>query len=221
MPQIYRWCASQRSGRRAHHRAEGRVWGRGPPVRVLQGSRVRDMVDGAGLCSPGRWKPGARKLPEVSRLASDLGEILAATGIDWRRTMFALACGKVGECPFPLDAIRKGRVAVQRWASERGFPVNDHANDVDQPVRIRLLQAFLRAAGDPDAPALDAYAQGVRLGVGFRMQRTPAVFEEHQRWRLEFGRMRLPKLGPRITPPQPRSQKFWRRSSGRPGTPAG
>ena len=29
-------------------------WGRGPPIKVLQGSRVRDMVDGAGFCSPGR-----------------------------------------------------------------------------------------------------------------------------------------------------------------------
>ena len=161
-------------------------WGRGPPIKVLQGSRVRDMVDGAGLCSPGRWKPGARRLPDVGGLASDLGGILATMRIDGRRKMFALACGQGGECPYPAEAIRKGRVAVQQWAVKRGFPVDDQADDVDQPVRIRLLQAFLRAVGDPDAPALDAYAQGVRLGVGFRMQRTPAVFEERQRWRLEF-----------------------------------
>ena len=114
-------------------------WGRGPPVRVLQGSRVRDKVDGAGLCSPGRWKPGARRLPEVEQLTAELGGILAAVGVDWRRKVFALACGQLKECLFPAEAIRKGRVAVQHWAARRGCPVKDHADDIEQPIRVRLL----------------------------------------------------------------------------------
>ena len=73
---------------------------------------------------------------------------------------------------------------MQHWATRLGCPVQDNADDVEQPIWVRLLRAFLRAAGDPDAPALEACAQGVRWGVGVRMRRTPAVFEERRRWRL-------------------------------------
>ena len=54
----------------------------------------------------------------------------------------------------------------------------------EQPIRMRLLHAFLKAAQDPDAAALDMYAKGVRLGIGWRMQRTPPVFEENNKGRL-------------------------------------
>ena len=50
---------------------------------------------------------------------------------------------------------------------------------------MRLLQAFLRAAGDPDWRGLDHFARGVRIGVGVRLPRTPAVFKRKRRWRLE------------------------------------
>ena len=106
--------------------------------------------------------------------------------VDWKRLVFALACGKVDKCPFTEAAVRAGQRAVMRWAEAKGCRMTERADDIDQPVKVRLLQAFLRAAGDPDAPALDAFAQGVRLGVGFKMERTPAVFEERKKWRLDF-----------------------------------
>ena len=48
------------------------------------------------------------------------------------------------------------------------------------------MQAFLQAAGDPDAEALDAYAKGVSTGHNRCMPRTPAVFEEKKKWRLDY-----------------------------------
>ena len=44
----------------------------------------------------------------------------------------------------------------------------------------------MKACNDPDAPALDAYAEGVRIGHRLRMPRTPAVYEEKSRWRLNY-----------------------------------
>ena len=47
-------------------------WGRGPPIQVHHNYRSRDLVDGGGLCSPGRWHPKNRLLPELG----DVGERL-------------------------------------------------------------------------------------------------------------------------------------------------
>ena len=42
----------------------GAGWlGNGPPLSVGAGARRRDMQDGGGLCSPGLWPPGKRKVP--------------------------------------------------------------------------------------------------------------------------------------------------------------
>ena len=46
---------------------KGAGWtGRGKPIEVDKGSRRRDLRDGAGLCSPGRWPKEARQLPDVT-----------------------------------------------------------------------------------------------------------------------------------------------------------
>ena len=57
------------------------------------------------------------------------------------------------------------------------YPGEKQAGDADQEIDMRLLQAFLFIADDPEAPALDCYASGVVLGHNLRMPRTPAVFE--------------------------------------------
>ena len=40
--------------------------GRGPPIQVTYKSTTRSLHDGGGLCSPGRWPPGRRRLPGAS-----------------------------------------------------------------------------------------------------------------------------------------------------------
>ena len=47
-------------------------WGRAPPLQVHHNYRARDLVDGGGLCSPGRWDPQMRMLPELD----DVGRLL-------------------------------------------------------------------------------------------------------------------------------------------------
>jgi len=49
---------------------------------------------------------------------------------------------------------------------------------------MRLLGALLKSAADPDADAIADFAGGVRLGVGTRMPRIPAVYPRKVRWSL-------------------------------------
>lgn len=55
-----------------------------------------------------------------------------------------------------------------------------------QAPRLRLLQTLLRCCQDPDAEVLDAYCSGVRMSYLQRMPRTPAIFNEKERWRLRY-----------------------------------
>ena len=47
-------------------------WGRGALIRVQQSYRARDSVDGAGLCSPGRWPSARRRLPDSGSFGEGL-----------------------------------------------------------------------------------------------------------------------------------------------------
>ncbi len=47
-----------------------------------------------------------------------------------------------------------------------------------------MLQCALYLGGDPDHHAMDRFGRGVRLGVGVKLPRTPAVCSRKQRWRL-------------------------------------
>ena len=100
--------------------------------------------------------------------------------------------GKLTSSPFPPEQITKGKAFLEAWCKSWGFPGTKQPGDVDQEINIRLLQSFLSIAEDPDAPALDCYAEGVFLGHNRRMPRTPAVFEEKNKWRLGY----VPPGGP-------------------------
>ena len=52
-------------------------------------------------------------------------------------------------------------------------------------VEFRLVRALKQAAGDPDVEIFGTYPSGVRIGVGQKMPRTPAVFERKTAWSLE------------------------------------
>lgn len=119
-------------------------------------------------------------------MTSQLEAMLARGGTDWKRLVFAMACGKLEEAPFTQEMIEERRRAVIQWCASRGIQVKSDAGDRRQKIQVRTLQAFLQATGDPDACALDAYAVGVRLGVGCQMERTPALFEEKTKWTLPY-----------------------------------
>ena len=50
------------------------LWGDGPPMQVEDGV-PKDFVDGGGLCSPGRWAPRRRTLPDFA-VVNDARDVL-------------------------------------------------------------------------------------------------------------------------------------------------
>ena len=51
--------------------------GVGPPVSVSRGSKAREIDDGGGLCSPGRWPPEWRRLPpEAAPFTDAIREVI-------------------------------------------------------------------------------------------------------------------------------------------------
>ena len=78
--------------------------GRGPPLKARWGGKTRDIHDGAGLCSPGRWKPKDRIVPEWKGLQvlKERWMALIATHIpDVSRAVATLACAKATASPSP------------------------------------------------------------------------------------------------------------------------
>ncbi len=141
---------------------------------------MRDLVDGAGLCSPGRWSPTKRNLPDVGSLAEDVVNAMGLDMGEWSSITIKMMAGRLEKDPFTELQIQKGRVFLENWCKARGFKVQRGSKDVDQAPRLRLLQAFLRACGDPDAEALDIYCEGVRIGHKLKMPRTPAVYPKKE-----------------------------------------
>jgi hypothetical protein len=161
-------------------------WGKGAPIQVQQSYKVRDFADGAGLCSPGRWQPSKRRLPAVGGLAKEVVEHMGLSMEEWSKTAIRMMAGKLEQDPFSEEQMLKGRCFMEAWCKGRGCPVQEGPKDIHQEPKLRLLQAFLRVCGDPDAEALDIYCVGVRLGHKLKMPRTPAIFPKKEKWRIKF-----------------------------------
>ena len=72
----------------------------GPPIKVNHNYKTRCFEDGAGLCSPGRWRPGYRNLPDTDGLGEGL---VKAAGINldkWDKAIVVLLAGKATVSPF-------------------------------------------------------------------------------------------------------------------------
>ena len=168
----------------------GSGWlGIGAPIKVHHNYRTRTFEDGGGICSPGRWRPGYRNLPDIGEVGV---ELIKAMGIDmktWDKTICQMLAGHMETSPFTVDQSKAGNAFMREWCKQQGFPAEVKPGDVHHEheyIDLRLLQAFLRICEDPDAPALDAYCSGVRLGHNMQMPRTPAVYEEKRKWRLSY-----------------------------------
>jgi hypothetical protein len=128
-------------------------WGRGAPIQVLHGYRTEDLVDGAGLCSPGRWHPSKRILPDTGDLAKDLVGSMKLDMEAWEKLMIKMLAGQLQENPFTealLDKLvqRKGSCSFQAGWRPRSRP------------------------GAPPTPSLLEVLRGSRRGsIGFVLQR--------------------------------------------------
>ncbi len=166
--------------------------GRGPPMHTGKFERRRELCDGLGICSLGRWPPWLRPSSGDGRIIALRAAIRRAVldtvkaaegGLDG---LFArLAGGQLATSPFD-DAVKASlaEYAMTLFDDDGHGGARPRAGDVPQPVRVRLIQALQRAVGDPDPGAMNHFARGVRLGVGSRLPRTPAVYERKMRWRM-------------------------------------
>ena len=165
--------------------------GLGEPMIVGRAERARFITDGAGLCSPGRWGPRKRPIQKSHRLLSIRAALRRAVlKLDqdgkWADELFRRLCtGSVHECPFPEAVVHDLAEYAMALFDGQMACARHRATDLEQAVRVRLLQAILREAGDPDANGMDHFGRGIRVGVGCRLPRTPAVFERKRRWRLD------------------------------------
>ncbi len=170
------------------------VRGTGPPLTVGAHDRLRPLCDGAGLCSLGVWPPWRRptisspQLLRVRRLIMNYVEHLhSRIGLSAEQLFGRLAAGQVAEDPLSQDPSGQRHLIdeVMSALSNDVYSPYARAEDAAQPIRIRMLQAILFLGGDPDYRAIDHFGRGVRIGVGVKLPRTPAVYARKRRWRLE------------------------------------
>jgi hypothetical protein len=162
--------------------------GVGSPLLVGRGNRSRELQDGGGLCSPGLWPPERRRespAPVVDAFRAELLSAMRGRGVEWsKRTLATLAAGKALTSPFSSTMIFLLRARLVALVDEVGIDCRPRPGDEDQPVQVRLLAALLADCSDPDAAGLLQYVGGVRVGVGVKMPRTPAVYPKKRRWAL-------------------------------------
>ena len=142
---------------------------------------------------PGRWPPQQRKLPTggssvfiKGRINAELASPAASSGKCLQWWLSCCACGGLQSDPFPPE--RTTLLREQLFSSIRAggkFP-DKRPGDADRPVYFRAVAALLEESCDPDWEVFDKqYPTGVRLGVGVRMPRTPAVFDKKTKWKLK------------------------------------
>ncbi len=164
--------------------------GRGDPMLVGSHERMRWLCDGAGLCSLGVWAPWQRpepSHPKLVRAGALLDDFLDALDNNYGFTaddLFArLADGAVATDPFPGPVWDSFLASFVNIVDDGKGSASPRAEDLPQRVRIRLLQEVLRLGGDADVAGMEHFCRGVRIGVGVRLPRTPAVYPRKRRWR--------------------------------------
>ena len=116
----------------------------------------KEINDGAGLCSPGRWPP-CRRAPPASPytplVSARLRALLRRSFPDMQKVVFSLCLGRYQCSPFSEAFVKEARacMAVSLIEQEEGLkkgPLMDLTPG--QPFFLHLLAAAARLAGDPD-----------------------------------------------------------------------
>ena len=157
---------------------------------VDRAGRCRELNDGAGLCSPGRWRLRDRRFPSSSSWNVVAGFIWGAARRWGSQRLFdALSSGQVSSCPFSSEEVRDLRVLIDSQLSSMGLDTRERDGDrTSATPRWRLFGALLAAAEDPDAEGITGFVRGVPLGVGVKLPRLPALYRKKAKWRLEEQR---------------------------------
>ena len=139
--------------------------------------------------------PSARRVP-VSGASASLREFIREEmrgmadkkGASPEKVLAYLMGGTAAVSPFPQDAVARVRARLAKVLEAGGYSARPQDGDLDQPIQIRLLEAFASAVEDPAAHMLGRYAAGVRYGVGVKLPRLPAIWRRKRHWRLSEQR---------------------------------
>ena len=164
--------------------------GVGKPMLVGRAGKYRELNDGLGLCSPGRWRLDRRRYPQ-SALWDKVSSFIWDVTCRWAtpELLEELTAGKVTALPFKEEELESARSELAALLMDGGLSVARQEGDRTQSTpNWRLFGALLLAANDPDGQGITDFVKGVPLGVGVRMPRLPAIFRRKVRWRLEEQR---------------------------------
>ena len=162
---------------------KGSGWlGSGPPMRVGVGYTARDICDGQGLPSPGRWPVASRRYPEPpiwKTVTRKFEQFSAQYGTS--ELLVNLALGRVQENPFSEKDIQDLKRDVIDELERAGLDLKREENDRrDVPIDFRYLDLLLKAAEDPEV-GMEQFSQGVRVGPSVRMPRLPALYKPKEK----------------------------------------
>lgn len=102
-----------------------------------------------------------------------------------KKLFWLLAAGKLGGSPFGGE-IYGFRERLDLWLSEEGLEPARQTGDRPTEVNFRRLKSVAAALGDEDFEFLGPLAaEGVPLGVDEQTPRTPAVYDEKEKWTVE------------------------------------
>ena len=114
-------------------------------ISMLIGNK-RAFVDGAGLCSPGRWPPEQRKDEsqdgrlKVGKHCFEQLQQLLRDKLDPRRLVLELARGRHHGSPFDDDLLDDARLIIKRQIHRYSTQLDlDHVPD-RQPFRLAMLK---------------------------------------------------------------------------------
>ena len=166
-------------------------WGRGPPWQVEVAGKRRDLVDGAGLCSPGRWAPDKRGLEQASGISANLRIRwlkLLGKHLDVKKTVCTLATNRCTQSPFGNELVQEAREAWLQVLHEKGAKRASLGDVPGQLLKLKCLGPHAEA-GDPDHRFVEFGTHNLVDGVGLGVRaddwlpRVPAVFGRKSRWR--------------------------------------
>ena len=171
--------------------------GWGKPLQAYYKGLHREIHDGGGLCSPGRWAVDKRK-PLVSEDATALAAEVKKLFLSWmakaeavkkggvQDIFWKLAAGLCKESPFGETMVEQ-RHRLDRVIVGLGFDPARREGDRQTEINFRRLGSVLQILQDEDFEYLDQMAsQGVILGADEEMPRVERVFEEKTKWAREF-----------------------------------
>ena len=170
-------------------------WGRGDHIKTHKspGKPGRPLQDGGGLCCPGRWVPSRRNLPPKAIMLTALmdrwlDEKAGSSGEKFFEGIcFSVLSGNCKADPF-AEQLGDLKLRVSKLLANEGLSRPEGSWTKGQEIDFGFMFMLGAWFKDPDHQAMAEFCQGVRVGVGVELPRTPAVWPSKKKWPLgEYG----------------------------------